>query len=88
MDDRHRVAPDVVGRDLTGGAARAAIYRPVGTEAPVVSFIVRLASPEALANLRAFAASVRPDQRAPEIESFRERIEQSLAQPRFIMRSW
>jgi putative ABC transport system permease protein len=80
------IAPDVVGRDLTGGAARAAIYRPVGTEALVVSFIVRLASPDAVTNLRAFAASVRPEQRAPEIESVRERIEQSLAQPRFIMR--
>ena len=42
-------------------------------------------SPTALESLRAFAAASRPGQRPPEIESVRERIDRSLAQPRFIM---
>ena len=80
------IAPDIAGRDLTGGSARPTVYRPVGTEAPAVSLIVRVGSPDALASLRSFAASTRPGQRPPEIESVRERIDRSLEQPRFIMK--
>jgi predicted permease len=79
------IAPDIAGRDLAAGSARPTVYRPVGTEAPVVNLLVRVDSPEALTLLRGFVASTRPGQRPPEIESVRERIDQSLAQPRFIM---
>jgi hypothetical protein len=82
------IAPDIVGRDLTGGSARPTLYRPAGfflNDDPVVSLLVRVDSPEALTRLRGFIATTRPGQRPPEIESVRERLDQSLAQPRFIM---
>jgi putative ABC transport system permease protein len=79
------IAPDIAGRDLTTGGARATVYLPIPSGRPDVNLLVRVGSPAALASLRTFAASIRPGQRPPEIESVRERIDQSLAQPRFIM---
>ena len=87
------VAPDIVWHSLFDGTSKPAIYRPLDAEAYGLGFaedfeltlLVRERGDEALGLLRQFAASARPNRPPPTIENVRERIDQSLAQPRFIM---
>jgi predicted permease len=85
------VVPDVIA-DLSGeGSAHPAIYRPVeaaepdGPTARSVVLIVRLAPGASAARLAAFAKSVAPRGSEASIDNVRERIDQTLAEPTFLM---
>jgi predicted permease len=81
------VVPDVV-RSLVESAAQPATYRPLDatTAAGQLTLLVRLHGENPAARLREFASMVRPDSRGVVIESVREKIDRSMAEPRFTMR--
>jgi len=84
------VVPDVVV-DLVGGTGHPTMYTPLEGEEPngpmarSVVLIVRLASGVSAARLASFAKSIAPPGTETSISNVRERIDQTLAQPRFLM---
>lgn len=84
------VVPDVVA-DLVEGDAHPAMYQPLvaravsGPFARSVVLVVRLSPAASAARLASFAKSVAPPGSESSIDNVRERIDQSLAQPRFLM---
>ena len=84
------VVPDVVS-DLVEGDAHPAMYRPIEARDPTgpgarsVVLVVRLAPAASPAQLASFAKSVAPPGTETSIENVRERIDRTLAQPRFLM---
>jgi hypothetical protein len=86
------VVPDVV-RSLVESVTQPTIYRPLAaTDAGQITLLVRLHGEDPAARLRQFAAMVRPDGggaahgRGIVIENVREKIDRSMAEPRFTMR--
>ncbi|HEY9428042.1 MAG TPA: ABC transporter permease [Gemmatimonadaceae bacterium] len=81
------VVPDVV-RSLVETAAQPATYQPLdaANDAGRLTLLVRLHGEDPAARLREFASTVRPDARGDVIESVREKIGRSMAEPRFTMR--
>jgi predicted permease len=81
------VVPDVV-RSLVETAAQPATYRPLdaANDAGRLTLLVRLHGEDPAARLREFVTMVRPDARGVVIESVREKIDRSMAEPRFTMR--
>ena len=84
------VVPDVVV-DLVGGTTHPTMYVPLEGEEPngpmarSVVLIVRLASGVSAARLASFVKSIAPPGTETSISNVRERIDQTLAQPRFLM---
>lgn len=81
------IVPDIV-RSLVETAAQPATYRPLDAAAAAgpLTLLVRLHGEAPAARLREFATLVRPDTRGVVIESVREKIDRSMAEPRFTMR--
>jgi len=84
------VVPDVVV-DLVGGSTHPTMYLPLegqepnGPTARSVVLIVRLAPDGSAARLASFARSVAPPGAETSISNVRERIDQTLAEPKFLM---
>jgi ABC-type lipoprotein release transport system permease subunit len=84
------VVPDIVA-DLVEGDAHPAMYQPLeareatGPFARSVVLVVRLAPTATAAQLATFAKSVTPPGTEASIDNVRQRIDQTLAQPRFLM---
>jgi len=84
------VVPDIVA-DLVEGDAHPAMYQslaarePAGPGARSVVLVVRLARGASAAQLASFAKSVAPPGTETSIDNVRGRIDQTLAQPRFLM---
>jgi len=84
------VVPDVIV-DLTGGSAHPTMYLPLegqdpdGPAASSIVLIVRLAPGTSAARLASFAKSVAPPGTETSIGNVRERIDRTLAEPRFMM---
>lgn len=84
------VVPDIVA-DLVEGDAHPAMYRPLDAREPSGPFarsvvlVVRLAPAASVAQLASFAKSVAPTGAETSIDNVRERIDRTLAQPRFLM---
>lgn len=80
------VVPNAV-RDLVGDATEPAIYQPLdGSDARSIALLIRLQGKEPVESLKQFAASVQRSGSMPVIENVREELDQSMAEPRFIMR--
>lgn len=87
------IVPDVVN-SLVETATQPAIYRPLdaASGAGHITLLVRLHGEDPAARLRQFAAMVRPGEgsvtrgRGIVIENVRQKIDRSLAKPRFTMR--
>ena len=84
------VVPDVVV-SLVGGSGHPTMYRPLDTQegdgpgARSVVAVVRLAPTASAAQLASFAKSVAPPGTETSISNVRERIDETLAEPRFMM---
>ena len=84
------VVPDIVA-DLVEGDAHPAMYQPLearqasGPFAQSVVLVVRLAPSATAAQLASFAKSVAPPGAETSVDNVRQRIDQTLAQPRFLM---
>ena len=84
------VVPDIVA-DLVEGDAHPALYRPLDARQPAgpgsrsVVLVVRLAPAATTAQLASFAKSLAPRGMETSIANVRERIDQTLAQPKFLM---
>jgi predicted permease len=81
------VVPDMV-EDLLESGGRPAYYRPLDAVPTALSltFIARLRGDAPAAGLARFAASMRPDKSVPVVESVGAQIDESMANPRFVMR--
>jgi putative ABC transport system permease protein len=84
------VVPDVIV-DLTGGNAHPTMYQPLegqephGPAARSIVLIVRLAPSASAARLASFVKSVAPPAVETSIGDVHERIDRTLAEPRFMM---
>ena len=84
------VVPDIVA-DLVEGDVHPAVYQPLDVPEPTGPFarsvvlIVRLAPSATVAQLASFAKSVAPQGAETSISNVRERIDQTLAEPKFLM---
>jgi predicted permease len=85
------VVPDVL-TSLASGESNPAIYRPLavadttGPLASVVTIAVRVDDEDAAARLGQLAASIQGGGPSAEVVNVRETIDESLAEPRFMMR--
>jgi putative ABC transport system permease protein len=83
------VVPDVVD-NLLASAPQPRVYLPMDpamtTRLGIVTFSVRLRDDVPASSLLHFAASVQPSGSKPLIESVKEKIDRSAAEPRFAMR--
>jgi len=83
------VVPDVVD-NLLASAPQPRVYLPMDpamtTRLGIVTFSVRLRDDAPASSLLHFAASVQPSGSKPLIESVKEKIDRSAAEPRFAMR--
>ena len=84
------VVPDIIA-DLVGGNAHPAMYSPLEAQEPngptagSVVLIVRLQPGASAERLASFAKSVAPPGSEASIGNVRERIDRTLAEPRFLM---
>jgi predicted permease len=80
------VVPDVV-RNLVESSMQPTLYMPLDeTTAQRLTLLVRLHGKDATARLKQFAASVAPDQPNVAIVNVREKLDRTMAEPRFTMR--
>ncbi|HEY2376058.1 MAG TPA: ADOP family duplicated permease [Gemmatimonadaceae bacterium] len=80
------VVPDVVD-NLLVPAPQPRLYQPIGPNAPgMVTLYVRLSNNSSAESLAHLAASIQPSGSKPVIESVRDKIDQTAAEPRFAMR--
>jgi hypothetical protein len=78
------VAPDILTNRLDR-ATQPMLFRPFPGNAPAATLIVRLPGKDAVSLVRRFAKSVQPDQRTWYVNDVDEKVEQSIAEPRFTM---
>lgn len=78
------VAPDIL-TDRLDRAPKPLVYRPFPGNANSTTLILRLRQHDPLTALRRFANSVQPDPLRWSVTDVNEKIEQSIAEPRFTM---
>lgn len=78
------VAPDILTNRLEH-EMKPVLYRPFPGNATSTTLILRLRSRDALAQLRRFAKSIQPEPLKWRVTSVNAQIEQSIAEPRFMM---
>lgn len=78
------VAPDIID-DRLDSATKPMLYRPFPGDAIGTTLIARLPREDAGDALRRFARSVKPDPLQWVLRNVGERVEQSMAEPRFTM---
>jgi putative ABC transport system permease protein len=78
------VVPDILANRLDR-TPTPMLYRPYPGDAINASLLVRLPRPGAMDVLRRFAKSVQPDPLTWQVIDVNERVEQSIAEPRFTM---
>jgi putative ABC transport system permease protein len=81
------VVPDIV-QDLVEEGDHLGMYRPLDPRDVTgsVTLLARVEGPGAAAQLKQFAASLRPGGSGISIENVRDAIDESMAEPRFLMR--
>lgn len=78
------VAPDILTNRLDR-ETKPMLFRPFPGNAVATTLIVRLPRKDAVKLLRRFAKSVQPDQRTWRVDDVDEKVEQTIAEPRFTM---